>query len=196
MRYTDEVVIEKATRLFWQKGYLAVGMRELQSALDMRPGSIYNRFKSKDGLFCQVIQAYVVRSENELLAVAQSATPLAALKHYFVTTLTASADHVHQRQCLLIKTLAEIDSVNADTRFVLSEGMKTLKQAFIQVVEQLVHAHEIPRGMECEKVATWLQSQFIGLRTFSLITQDDIQVSQLIEKTLVDLQGPWPVTAH
>ncbi|MEG3767445.1 TetR/AcrR family transcriptional regulator [Alteromonas sp. 14N.309.X.WAT.G.H12] len=196
MRYTDDVVIEKATGLFWQKGYLAVGMRELQTALDMRPGSIYNRFKSKDGLFCKVICAYVEQNEKDLLHVAQSPSPLDALRDYFLTTLITPANQTHQRQCLLIKTLAEIDSLHDDSRLTLSQGMETLNQAFVKVVEQLIASHSIAKDEESEKIASWLQCQFIGLRTFALITHDDEKIRTLIEKTLVDLQGNWPVTTH
>lgn len=196
MRYTDDEVIEKATGLFWQKGYLAVGMRELQTALDMRPGSIYNRFKSKDGLFCKVISAYAKQNEKDLLHIAQSPSPLDALRDYFLTTLITPANRAHQRQCLLVKTLAEIDSLHDDSRLTLSQGMEALKQAFVKVVQRLMEVSLIVHSEDSEHVATWLQCQFIGLRTFSLITEDDEQIRNLIEKTLLDLQGNWSVTTH
>ena len=51
MKYDHDEIIEKATTLFWQRGFQAAGMRDIQQALDMRPGSIYARFQSKEGLF-------------------------------------------------------------------------------------------------------------------------------------------------
>ena len=47
MKYNQDEVIEKATVLFWQRGFQGAGMRDIQQALDMRPGSIYARFQSK-----------------------------------------------------------------------------------------------------------------------------------------------------
>jgi len=35
MKYVESEVIEKATTLFWQKGFQAAGMRDIQQALDI-----------------------------------------------------------------------------------------------------------------------------------------------------------------
>ncbi|MFQ3219797.1 MAG: TetR/AcrR family transcriptional repressor of nem operon, partial [Paraglaciecola sp.] len=40
-KFDREEVLEKAKNLFWEKGYLGTSTRELQNAIDMRPGSIY-----------------------------------------------------------------------------------------------------------------------------------------------------------
>ncbi|NBB84288.1 MAG: TetR family transcriptional regulator, partial [Alphaproteobacteria bacterium] len=34
-------VLDKAMALFWAKGYHATSLRDLEAALDLRPGSIY-----------------------------------------------------------------------------------------------------------------------------------------------------------
>jgi len=47
MKYDHDEIIEKATTLFWQRGFQAAGMRDIQQALDMRPGSITRAFKVK-----------------------------------------------------------------------------------------------------------------------------------------------------
>ncbi|MDC9612019.1 TetR/AcrR family transcriptional regulator, partial [Pseudoalteromonas sp. GABNS16H] len=36
--------------LFWERGYAGASMKQIEQALDMRPGSIYATFGSKDGL--------------------------------------------------------------------------------------------------------------------------------------------------
>ena len=54
-KFDRDEVIEKAKNLYWQKGYHATSMRNLQDVIDMRPGSIYAAFGSKDNLFKEVI---------------------------------------------------------------------------------------------------------------------------------------------
>ncbi|MFA0500949.1 TetR/AcrR family transcriptional regulator, partial [Vibrio sp. 10N.222.46.A1] len=50
-KFDRQDVVDKATNLYWEKGFHATSMRNLQDVIDMRPGSIYAAFGSKEGLF-------------------------------------------------------------------------------------------------------------------------------------------------
>ena len=50
-KFDRQQVIDKATHLYWEKGFHATSMRHLQEVIDMRPGSIYAAFGSKEELF-------------------------------------------------------------------------------------------------------------------------------------------------
>ena len=54
--YDREKVLDKALELFWAKGYHGTSLKDLEVALDMRPGSIYAAFGSKEALFTAVVQ--------------------------------------------------------------------------------------------------------------------------------------------
>lgn len=57
-KHDRQDAIQKATDLFWEKGFHATSMRNIQQAMDMRPGSIYASFGSKEGLFQESLQHY------------------------------------------------------------------------------------------------------------------------------------------
>ena len=57
-KFDRQDVIDKATNLYWEKGFHATSMRNLQDVIDMRPGSIYAAFGSKEGLFKEVLNNY------------------------------------------------------------------------------------------------------------------------------------------
>ena len=50
--------LERALHLFWQKGFHATSLKDLERTLDMRPGSIYAAFGSKDALFQEALERY------------------------------------------------------------------------------------------------------------------------------------------
>ncbi|MBC7184501.1 MAG: helix-turn-helix transcriptional regulator, partial [Marinobacter sp.] len=56
-RYDRKTALGKAVGLFWEKGYHGSSMKQIEQALDMRPGSIYATFGSKDGLFSEALAA-------------------------------------------------------------------------------------------------------------------------------------------
>ena len=49
--YNRHDALERALQLFWQKGFHATSLKDIEQALDMRPGSIYAAFGNKEGLF-------------------------------------------------------------------------------------------------------------------------------------------------
>lgn len=91
MVYEQTELLDKATELFWQKGFQATSMRDIQQALDMRPGSLYARFSGKADLFEKVISHYAEQILGRLEGVAAHASPLDACRQFMVDELIRPA---------------------------------------------------------------------------------------------------------
>ena len=193
MKYDHDDIIEKATTLFWQRGYHAAGMREIQQALDMRPGSIYARFQSKEGLFKLVVEHYAQNSAERLKQVAEAESPLNALYNFFETALTGPDEQRYMRQCLLVKSIAELDIIGEVAKKTVLESMQTLKVGFKHIIEACIEKGELPEHTPTALAAEWLQNQFVGLRAFAILQDDNKAIAQIINKTLLDLKNEWPI---
>lgn len=51
---TDDRIVSVATRLFYEKGYHATTMRQIAAGLDIKAGSLYNHFASKQDLLMRI----------------------------------------------------------------------------------------------------------------------------------------------
>lgn len=49
--YDRETALDAAMALFWDKGFHATSLKDLEAALAMKPGSIYAAFVSKENLY-------------------------------------------------------------------------------------------------------------------------------------------------
>lgn len=196
MKYDHDDIIEKATTLFWQRGFHAAGMRDIQQALDMRPGSIYARFQSKEGLFKLVVEHYAQNSAERLKQVADSDSPLTALRDFFETALTGPDEQRYMRQCLLVKSIAELELVGDIARKAVIESMQTLKAGFKDIIEACIEKGELPEHTPTKLSAEWLQNQFVGLRAFALMQDENTATIQMIDKVILDLKGQWPQKTH
>lgn len=193
MKYATQEVIEKATVLFWQKGFQAAGMRDIQDALDMRPGSIYARFKSKEGLFQLVVEHYVENSKAKLNAVAEATSPCTALHSFFTQALINPEEYRFMRQCLLVKSITELDVIGEQGKQAVVEGMAALQQCFAGIVSRAIECQELPTSTPVDLAANWLQNQFVGLRAFALMQHDNAAIATMIDKVLIDLKTQWPI---
>ena len=196
MKYDHDEIIEKATTLFWQRGFQAAGMRDIQQALDMRPGSIYARFQSKEGLFKLVVEQYAQNSEKRLKQVAEAESPLGALYHFFETALTGPNEQRYMRQCLLVKSIAELELIGDIAKKAVLESMQTLKAGFRDIIEACIENGELPEYTPTKLAAEWLQNQFAGLRAFALMQDENTATIQMIDKVMIDLKGQWPQKTH
>ena len=192
MKYDHDEIIEKATTLFWQRGFQAAGMRDIQQALDMRPGSIYARFQSKEGLFKLVVERYAENSAKRLKQVTEAESPLNALYCFFETALTVPNEQRYMRQCLLVKSIAELDIIGDVAKKAVLDSMHTLKAGFSDIIEACIENGELPAHTPTTLAADWLQNQFVGLRAFALMQDENKATIQMIDKVMIDLKGQWP----
>jgi AcrR family transcriptional regulator len=68
-RSARERIVRTAAELFARRGYHAVGMTELQDAVQLKRGALYHHIRSKDDLLYEIARHYIV----ELLELATEA---------------------------------------------------------------------------------------------------------------------------
>ncbi len=181
-KHDRQDAIHRATDLFWEKGFHATSMRNIQQAIDMRPGSIYASFGSKEGLFKETLQHYADVSLVRLNGcVDASATPLDGLKLFFTEVVIGCRASAPSGMCMLVKTIAELTNDNAD---LLAEAKRLLRNVEAAFAALLVQAQE--RGqLECskapERLARHLQVQLMGLRVYARANEGEEQIEQLID---------------
>ncbi|QPG04666.1 TetR/AcrR family transcriptional regulator [Salinimonas marina] len=188
-------LLNTATDLFWRKGYQATSMRDIQHALDLRPGSLYSRFQSKSELFEKVIVHYAEQILARLEQSAQSDDGLTATRQMFIQELLKPEELRYQRQCLLLNAMAESSKLEDRAAQALEDAMAKMLQGFIALAmslqqQQMVCGHTAP-----EKIGQWLQIQFIGLRNTAFVSNNDEEIIYFIDKLLIDLQHSWPDSA-
>ena len=57
-QFDRDIALNNAMLLFWKQGYHATSMKDIEYALDMRPGSIYAAFGNKESLFNEALRTY------------------------------------------------------------------------------------------------------------------------------------------
>lgn len=168
LKYCRENAIQNATQLFWQKGYQGTSMRDIQTTLDMRPGSIYAGFGNKEGLFIEVIDAYVSSTEQQLLKISKTASPLTTFKDFLLLMIKCTGSQQHQQQCLLVRSMSELQSQDIAAKDCVIRGLGKVEKGFVAILQSAQTKAELPQKYNCEKAASWLQQQVMGLRAYSV----------------------------
>lgn len=130
---TEEVVVA-AREVFWELGFEAASIPDLEKATGLSRSSLYNVFGHKRGLFDAAVQSYLNEVVRPRLAALQdSEIDPQALHNYLTMLQEAFARPLPSpvaRGCLLINTATAPLAKDAEVARVISDYRKELAEAF------------------------------------------------------------------
>ena len=166
-KHDRQEAIQRATQLFWEKGFHATSMRNIQDYIDLRPGSIYASFGSKEGLFNETLQFYAQSSLDRLSGYAQTMPALDALKAFVMDVVCRKAGESPSDMCMLAKTVAELTEDNADLLKEAKAHLMRIEQAFAELLERAQQEGTVDKSKDPAHLASFLQVQIMGLRAYA-----------------------------
>ena len=182
-KFNRDDVIEKAKDLYWEKGYHATSMRNLQDVVDMRPGSIYAAFGNKDSLFKEALNRYAEQGAINLTnSVAQEKTNLDGLKRFIHNVTVCNKSTTPSGMCMIVKTISELTQNDSpDLLTHATNILENVEASFVKVFQQAIDNGEINTDESADELARYFQIQMIGLRTYSQVTNDTTAVEKYID---------------
>ena len=163
--YNRDEALEAALRLFWDKGYHATSLKDLEAALSMKPGSIYAAFTSKENLFVLALERYFQAALQEFRTiVAEAETPVEGLAAFARSIATSDAGSPKQRACMLIKTL--LTTTEEDRAIATAAGnyLDQMEAEMETVFKAAVRAGELPADANTQRLARRYQSDVSALK--------------------------------
>lgn len=182
-KFNRDDVIEKAKNLYWEKGYHATSMRNLQDVVDMRPGSIYAAFGNKDNLFKEALSRYADEGASNLAkSIAQEKTVLAGLKRFIHSVTVCSKGTAPSGMCMVVKTIGELTQNDSPELLGYATSiLERVEASFVKAFEQAINNGEISRDKDPAELARYFQIQVMGLRTYAQVSNDTDAVEKYID---------------
>ena len=180
-KFQREEVIHNAMLLYWEKGYHATSMRSLQDAIDMRPGSIYAEFGSKEGLFQVALEHYAEQSIRRLSdTVCASSSPLLGLKSFVSAAVIPNEQPMPSNLCMLAKTISELTEDNTELLNSARQALLRIENEFEKVIKEAQECGEIDPSLDAQRLGQYVQIQIMGIRSYVRASQSRPEQSQLL----------------
>ena len=167
-RYERGVTLDMAKRVFWRNGYSGTSMRDLETVLDMRPGSIYATFGSKEGLYLEALDKYAQLNGDWLAAAVDAEGSFMGGLRCFLTRLVLGEEGTpSSRACMVAKTLADLEPRNFRLKGRAIELMGVFEHAFCDLLSAARDRGEISMAADIGATARFIQIQVTGIRAFA-----------------------------
>jgi AcrR family transcriptional regulator len=154
-QFDDVAVIAAATEVFWRQGYAAAAISDLTEVTGLSRSSLYQRFRDKDGLFLEALEAYtqrVLRRMNSAKADTARGR-LTALLHAFLP------DRSRPAGCLIGRSCAEISTLSRKGKAATLAAAARQREIFASLLRQGVAAGELPENTDIDAMAWY----FLGV---------------------------------
>lgn len=114
--FNPDEALDRATALFWRKGYAGVSIADLVSALGVNRGSLYGTFKDKRALFLAAIERY---DEREIGATVRHLRTTEGpgrdrIQSLFDKFVRAVEERGDRRGCLVCNTAVEFGAGDSE----------------------------------------------------------------------------------
>lgn len=193
-RYDHDITVRRAAHLFWERGYHACSLKQLETALDMRPGSIYAAFGSKEDLFHSALMVYYEQLQEGLTQVLAAHERLldgltAYLRQLAVeTTADTGEASAPVPACMMVKTLLEATVDTPGLKDTADDLFDRFETDLTATLARARDRGELAADLDCARLARFWQAQIIGLRTFAQRRIDAEAVIRLAEDMIQALR--------
>jgi TetR/AcrR family transcriptional repressor of nem operon len=130
--FDPEDILERATALFWRKGYEATSVADLVEALGINRGSLYGTFKDKRALFLAALERY---DEREIGATVRHLRNTQGpgrerIQSLFDNFIRAVEERGDRRGCLVCNTAVELAAADPEIARHVQRSHERLTGAF------------------------------------------------------------------
>ncbi|MEM7069752.1 MAG: helix-turn-helix domain-containing protein [Pseudomonadota bacterium] len=172
--YNRDDLIDRARNLFWQRGWAGTSLKDLEAELQMKPGSFYAAFGSKDALFELAIEKYAADGVERLNNLARDNGPIEALKRF--PNLVITKDDAPAKACMLSKTLLELQPRGHPLAEKANRHLLRMEGQFCELFEQAQMDGAIDSKYDPRMLAQKYQSDLMGVRVMAERDSVDAQV--------------------
>ena len=165
LEFDYERAVERATKVFWAKGYSAASMRDLLGAMGIGEGSFYHLFGSKNRLYLQCLRHYndtVTRRRLESLETEPSVHK--GLRNFFRGLMDDLDNPKRPYVCLMSRSLYSDVLQEAELASSVKSEMKLFEECLSARLEKAKAASELPSTFQAQISAsiifTFLQGYF------------------------------------
>lgn len=158
--FDRDAALDKAMRLFWERGYEGTSVGDLADAMGIGKPSLYAAFGPKEQLFYEALDLYVRTYGPELGDVA---TARGAIESLLRSNAETYADPSIPSGCMIVLAAAVGPPQNAEVRAHLAMLRNASTGSFAARIRKGMADGDVPEGADADAMAAFYTTVLNGL---------------------------------
>ncbi len=162
-QYDRDEVLEKATDLFWEKGFEATSMNEMVARSSLNKHSLYSEFGDKEKLFIECIDYYISKSNRVMIDIlTKKPLGLSNIEAFFDDRVNYAASE-DCKGCLIVNSVTEKEILSKEINLKVKSFITRFKAFFYNCLQAAQDKNEISEDKDCKALADYLVCFTFGL---------------------------------
>jgi AcrR family transcriptional regulator len=157
--------LNKAMKLFWERGYEGTSFDELISAMGISASSFYNSFGSKEALYCEATRAFVEWAGQWFFAILND--PSINTETTFARLFEATAEEFtrgdHPPGCMISLAGTHCSPGMNNIRDMMAEHRAFSEAAMAERMRKGIADGDMPKDTDCDMLAAYYSAVARGL---------------------------------
>jgi TetR/AcrR family transcriptional repressor of nem operon len=163
-QFDETQALVSAMRVFWEKGYEATSIQDLEDAMGLKRTSIYNTFGNKRALFERVLVCYKESVMAKLFAEMDSAANIReGIRRLLNAALDIHYDEANPGGCLVVLSVLESDQHDSRAQASMQQTIHDLKNALQSRLTRAKKSGELPERLDSAATATTIATTMTGM---------------------------------
>ncbi|AIS59517.1 division inhibitor protein [Listeria ivanovii subsp. londoniensis] len=182
-QFDEQIVLNKAMHIFWEKGYEKTSMQDLVDHMGIHRRSIYDTFGDKHELFLKSLDCYEFRL-NQIIKqqVKQDMTIKEKLETLFLSV--SSVNNESPKGCLIVNSAAELSLLDEPIKKKIQELFDKSEMYLYQLLVEAMNKGEISKNKNLQELASYLHNAWVGIRVLAKTTNDQTKLHTIVKTTL------------
>ena len=182
--FDEEKVLDRATELFWTRGYEATSLDDLLSAMGMGKSSFYHAFGSKKELFEKVMDRFVNDAMHRLAGdLPAHPRPIERIKDFFREIAGGDLSR-HRKGCFMGNTIVELTNNDKGLSVRAARRLERMEELFLHYIRGAQASGQLKTKEDPLVLARYLQTMWNGLNITRRVHPDPAVLLPLIELQL------------
>ncbi|MBS1520325.1 MAG: TetR/AcrR family transcriptional regulator [Bacteroidetes bacterium] len=187
--FDEDELLEKATNLFWRKGYNATSAQDLVDELQINRSSLYNTYSDKKTLFKKALKKYQEQQTKALIDMLSKADdPEKAIKRVFDGLVKESCEDTVARGCFMVNTAVEIAGQDEEIGVLVHANNKSVEDALVTIIEKGQKMGQFSTKNTARAYARFLFGSINALRVIARSGADKNALKDVASITLASLK--------
>jgi TetR/AcrR family transcriptional repressor of nem operon len=163
--FSEEEILDKAMRLFWEKGYNATSAQDLVDGLGISRSSLYDTYGDKHSLFVAALKRYRKERIDPVLDGIDTATDLEQyIQNIFEAIIEEALNDECSKGCFMINSTVEMAPVDSEIASIANTILHDTEAALTKAIRKGQQEGIFTTKCAAHSLANFLINVINGLR--------------------------------
>jgi AcrR family transcriptional regulator len=163
--FDRDAALEKAMKLFWERGYQGTSFDDLIHSMGISASSFYNSFGSKEELYCEATRSYLVSSGRWFFGILNdgSTDTRTAFSRLFAATAEEFTRGDHPAGCMISLACTQTPPALENIRDMMAEHRAFSEGTMAERIQRGIADGDVPDDTDVEMLAAYFSAVARGL---------------------------------